>query len=163
MSYSFNIAHAINGRTRIRWTGDVEDKYRVIEIASQLDEIIGIDKAIAKPVTGSIVIFHESTDWSDLQPRLEQVSQIDFSDKPVERKLTGVEVLNHSMDDLDASLRTRNLDLNSLTFLMVLGFALIQAWRGQVMVSSGSLLWMAYNLSAQARDKERLLKSNTQA
>ncbi|MDJ0881328.1 MAG: hypothetical protein QNJ56_06720 [Gammaproteobacteria bacterium] len=163
MSVPFNIAHTINGRTRIRWAGDDKDKHHVIEIAAQLNEIEAIDAAIAKPITGSIVIQHASKEWLDIQPRLEQIAQIDFSTKPATRNRTGVELLNHSMDHLDTVLRTKNLDLNSLTFMMVLSFAVIQALRGQVMVSSGSLLWMAYNLSTRVRDNERLLESNTQA
>ena len=47
MSVPFNIAHTINGRTRIRWAGDDKDKHHVIEIAAQLNEIEAIDAAIA--------------------------------------------------------------------------------------------------------------------
>jgi hypothetical protein len=58
------------------------------------------------------------------------------------------------MAEIDEALKEMQLDLNTLTMLMILVLAIGQALRGQVMVSSASLLWFAYTIATRARDKE---------
>ena len=93
MTSAFYIAHATAGRTRIRWAGDVSDKASIVEVAENISDIQGVDQAMPRIKTGSIIIEHEQTDWSTLEPLLTDKLSLEFT-TPVARARTGIDVLN---------------------------------------------------------------------
>jgi hypothetical protein len=64
---------------------------------------------------------------------------------------TGLESLNRKLAQVDGTLKGINTDLRSLTVFMLSVLAITQALRGQVMVSSASLLWYAFSVASKAR------------
>ena len=150
MSLVFYIAHTTHGRTRLGWAGDKEQKHRVNEVAKQLELIDGILSTEPRLTTGSIIIEHPETSWTEILPLVEQHGTIRFCPAPAQTPArSGLQTLNTGLDRIDAVLRkeTQNgMDLRNLTFILLVMMALVQSLRGQVMVSAASFLWFALNV-----------------
>lgn len=153
MTPSFYIAHSSPGRTRIRWAGDASEKSCVSELAAEIENLAEAVKADPRMTTGSIIIEHDDMPWSSLQARLTDQLSLTFTATPEPVNRSGTEVLNNNIDDLNGALKYLNMDFYSLMVLMLSVLAIIQAMRGQVMSSSGSYLWYAFNLLMMARNR----------
>jgi hypothetical protein len=153
MTPTFYIAHSSPGRTRIRWAGDASEKSRVTEYAAEIENLAETVTADPRMVTGSIIIEHDALPWSSLQARLTDQLSLTFTATPEAGKRSGTEALNKNIDDLDGALKHLNMDFDSLTLLILSVLAIIQAARGQVMSSSVSFLWYAFNLLMMARNR----------
>jgi hypothetical protein len=151
MTCAFYIAHSTDGRTRIRWHGDNSDKAGICEIAEHINQIPGVDRAAARIATGSIIIEHETAKWSAIEPQLTDKLSVEFSTPARKPANTGILALNKGLDQVDGALKGMNTDLRSLTVFMLVVLAITQALRGQVMVSSASLLWYAFSVASKAR------------
>lgn len=151
MSAPFYIAHTTRGRTRIRWAGDTADRTGVAEIASQIAGMEGIDQAIPRTSTGSIIIEHEPTDWTALEPRLTRDLSLKFVPPPPVRPRTALGTINLGVDQVNGTLKAMNTDLGSVSVLVLLVLAITQAARGQVMGNAVSFLWYALNMANMAR------------
>jgi hypothetical protein len=153
MTSTFYIAHSTDGRTRIRWDGDNSDKAVINEIAEHMTRIPGIDQAAPRIATGSIIIEHETIEWSAIEPQLTDKLSLEFTTPPRKPAITGIMALNKGLDQVDGALKGMNTDLRSLTVFMLVVLAITQALRGQVMVSSASLLWYALSVASKSRKK----------
>lgn len=152
MSHAFFIAHTTSGRTRIRWAGDVTEKAKVTELAADIAQVQGVDNALPRVNTGSIIIEHDNRDWSELEAQLTEKLPLTFiTSAPSSPRYTGVARLNQGLDNVDETLKGMNMDLSSLSVLFLLVMAITQALRGQVAVSSASLLWYAFSVASRAR------------
>jgi len=153
MTPTFYIAHSTSGRTRIRWAGDASEKTTIYELATDIANLHGVDNAVPRMTTGSIIIEHHETEWTTLQPQLTDKLSLEFSSAPPALRRSGAQVLNHRIDNFDGALKNMNLDVTSLTLLLLSVLAIIQALRGQVMGSSVTFLWYAFNIVSRARGK----------
>jgi hypothetical protein len=151
MSYTFHIAHSTDARTRIRQDGNISDKAVLSEIAEQMAQIPGVDQAVPRMTTGSIIIEHETVKWSAIEPQLTDNLYLEFSTPPRKPAFTGIMALNKGLDQVDGALKGMNTDLRSLTVFMLAVLAITQALRGQVVVSATSLLWYAFSVASKAR------------
>ena len=152
MTYAFTIAHTTEGRTRIRWAGDASEKTRIGELAESIAGLSGVDRAVPRIRTGSIIIEHEHEEWPSLEPRLcEELSLVFKSTTAATR--SGLQALNHELDRVDGALRKSiNTDLPSASVILLLILAITQAIRGQVMGNSMSFIWYALSIAAMARN-----------
>jgi hypothetical protein len=151
MIYTFYIAHATDGRTRIRCGDDISDKAVISEIAEHMAQIPGVDQAVPRIATGSIIIEHETVQWSAIEPQLTEELSVEISTPPRKPAYTGIMALNKGIDQVDGTLKGMNTDLRTLTVFMLVVLAITQALRGQVMVSASSLLWYAFSVASKAR------------
>ena len=154
MIFSFYIAHKTAGRTRIRWVGESAKKNQVIGIAVDISKVEGVDQAKPRINTGSIIIEHDEIDWSQLEPLLTNQLPLIFTSAPPRQQRTGLEQFNQGIDKVDRALKEMDMDLNSLTVLLLSIMALVQAARGQVMVSSASFLWYAFSVASRSRGND---------
>ncbi|MFW2371833.1 MAG: HMA2 domain-containing protein [Gammaproteobacteria bacterium] len=153
MSQRFYIAHHTQGRTRIRWASAANRKSDVLDIAQTLGELDGVEYAEARPATGSIIIEHPETEWSQLQASMEQQCDLYFSTAVESPVGNGIQSLKEQLDKLNSLLREQSnnqTDLKNLTVNMLLILAIIQAARGQVMGSAASFLWYALNITTRS-------------
>lgn len=151
MSGLFYIAHTTRGRTRIRWAGNTADRAGVVEIASQIAALEGIDQAIPRTNTGSIIIEHDPTDWAALESRLVHDLSLKFVSPPLVQPRTAMDTINRGVDQVNGTLKGMNTDLASVSVLVLLILAVTQAARGQVMGNAVSFLWYALNTANMAR------------
>lgn len=152
MILAFYTAHTTDGRTRVRWAGDAAEKAIVREVAENIARIEGVDQAVPRIATGSIIIEHEQVQWSDLKPQLTDKLSLEFTTPSAPRAHPGLVKLNQGLDKIDNSLKGINTDLGSVTVLLLLILSITQALRGQVMGNSMSFLWYALNIAKMARD-----------
>jgi hypothetical protein len=152
MTYTFTIAHSTEGRTRIRWAGDVSEKTRIGELAESIAGLSGVDRAVPRMTTGSIIIEHEHEVWSSIEPRLCKDLSVAFRPTAAATQ-SGLQALNHELDRVDGALRKGiNIDLPSASVILLLILAITQAVRGQVMGNSMSFIWYALSIAAMARN-----------
>jgi len=151
MSYPFHIAHTTHTRTRIRWAGDRGDRTIIDEIARQINDMQDVDQATPRIDTGSIIIEHEQAEWPAIAPMLVDKLKLEFKTPATEKAATGLKTLNNGLTSVDDTLKGMNTDLRSVTVFMLSVLAITQALRGQVMVSSASLLWYAFSIASKAR------------
>lgn len=151
MTYPFHIAHTTHGRTRIRWAGNPAERAVIDEIARQITDLEDVDRATPRIDTGSIIIDHEHTEWSTLATLLADSLKLEFTTPASVKTQTGLETLNKGLAQVDGTLKEMNTDLRSVTVFMLSALAITQALRGQVMVSSASLLWYAFSIVSKTR------------
>ena len=161
MTLPFYIAHATPVRTRIRWAGDTSERNRITALATDIEQLNGVVKAVPRITTGSIIIEHDETQWPSIQAELSEKLSLTFTSKPPAMQRSGVASLNKGLDDLDGALKKVNMDFDSATILMLSALAITQALRGQVMSSSASFLWYAFNLAAMARSKADKIRDDS--
>jgi hypothetical protein len=159
MSHAFHIAHATSGRTRIKWAGEREDRASVVDVAAQIAAVEGVDHALPRPGTGSIIIEHEQVQWPQLESELADRLSLQFSTPAIPEPRTAMETINRGIDQTNAMLKGINTDLGSVTVLMMLILAVVQAYRGQVGSSSASFLWYALSIATMARGSDNTVQN----
>lgn len=155
MTGTFYVAHATGGRTRIRWAGDSAQKADVVKIAADIADVEGIEQAIPRITTGSIIIAHEQTEWEPLQYRLSDQLSLAFVAPPPAEPRTAMDTIHRGLGHVNGALKGVNTDLGSVSVFMLLILAVAQAYRGQTMSSAASFLWYALNLANIARAPAR--------
>ena len=160
------ITHATSGRVRIKIPdrkGDEAYFSSLKEKLAGLSELPGIQRVEANPLTGSILVTHTL----DLQAiDLEMVAQYsEFNNlfrlrttarpdpPPVSRKLEqSLREVNGKVGGLTGG----EIDVGMLAILGLLGIAIVQLNRGNIMIPAISALWYAYSLI-----KERQVANNS--
>lgn len=150
MTLQFTLLHSLPERTRIRWAGDFDERAGVDDISSTIATIPGVTRVDARPATGSIVIEHEETNFDTLRARLAETVAIEFLELAPARQPAGLETIQRGYRRLDQRLGRTNVDLNSMTFLLMLVLAATQAARGNIGGSAVSFLWYALAIAKQS-------------
>ncbi len=153
MNYPFAIRHSLPGRTRIRWSGETDQRDQVEVLAPRLAELPGIDNIDARRHSGSIVIEHESVEWCDLELRLRSEFGMNFEAPEARPRASGLDRFNQGLGQAERELRKFDIDLGSLVFLFLLVMAVAQAARGQYGASGFSFLWYALSVASHRRDR----------
>ena len=151
MTSAFYIAHATDGRTRIRWAGDTSEKTRILEIAENIADVPGVDKALPRITTGSIIIEHDEAEWPALEPLLADRLSLEFTKPAPPQSRSGLHSLNRGLDKVDEKLRSINTDLPSVAVFLLIMLAIAQALRGQVIGNSMSFIWYALSIATMTR------------
>ena len=159
MSLAFQIAHTTSGRTRIKWADERDERARVIDIAGQIAAIEGVDQALPRPGTGSIIIEHEQVQWPQLESEHAGRLSIQFSAPAIPEPRTAMDTINRGIDQTNAMLKGINTDLGSVTVVLMLVLAVAQAYRGQVGGSSVSFLWYALSIATMARGSDNTVQT----
>ncbi|MDJ0832105.1 MAG: hypothetical protein QNJ69_01195 [Gammaproteobacteria bacterium] len=152
MTLAFTIPHLTDGRTRIRWAGDDDEKYNIVEISGTINDLQGVDHSEPRMLTGSIIIEHPEVDWSTVKSQLTKQLSLQFIEPAPTQDLNAIASLNRGLDKIDGGLKTVNTDLQSLTVFLLAILAVIQAMRGQVMTNSISFLWYAISIAMVSRN-----------
>ncbi|HYE36872.1 HMA2 domain-containing protein [Methylocaldum sp.] len=144
------VIHELPGRLRLRIPEKRSDAVFFADLAERLTQCPGVTRVAPNALTGSVLLLHSSeTRAVDVAKYAEQSAL--FSVKPV--SAAPVRTLGqHASEGLDAFDRSLNsvsgglVDLQSVFFLLLLGLAVHQARRGQLLVPAVSLLWEAIGL-----------------
>ena len=155
------ITHATRGRVRIKIPdrkGDLAYFSSLKESLAGLSELPGIQRVAANPLTGSILVTHT------LDPQaldLEIVAQYsEFNhlfrlrvSPPDQTSVSGR--LEQSLREINGkvgSLTVGGIDTGMLAILGLLGVAIVQLKRGDIMIPAISALWYVYSL---VKDRQR--------
>ncbi len=152
MTLLFTIPHLTEGRTRIRWAGENDEKYQILDVAQTINDFPGVDHSEPRMATGSIIIEHPQIDWDSLKSELTRQLALQFTEPEPGQNYNAIATLNRGLDKIDEGLKTVNTDLSSITVLLLAILAVVQSLRGQVMTNSISFLWYAISIAAVSRN-----------
>jgi hypothetical protein len=148
MSFSYYIAHQIEGRTRLRARLPVEDENKVAALTERLGEIEGIEGLSRRARTGSLIVEHPLKPWKELLPDL-QAAGINLEEAPQKVSQYSLSPFVELMRDLDSAISdisAGRADSRTLVFSLLLLLGLVQLMRGQVAAPATSLFWYAYEM-----------------
>ncbi|MBP1151456.1 MULTISPECIES: HMA2 domain-containing protein [unclassified Methylocaldum] len=144
------VVHELAGRLRLRIPEKRNDSAFFAALAERLAECPGVTSVKLNAFTGSVLLLHAAeTSAIDVARYAEQAAL--FSVKPL--SATPVRTLGQhatkGLNAFDRSLTTASgglVDLQSAFFLLLVGLAVYQARRGQILVPAVSMLWEAISL-----------------
>jgi hypothetical protein len=159
MNISLFVAHQTQGRTRLRLTQRLAGQQRdeqlatLIGLAERLGQTLPDDSGLLRveprPATGSLIIEHPDCDIDELERTLGALD-CRLESPPAQTVRPGLSPLLSGLDQADRTLRESTsdaTDLRTLMFLLLVGLAVAQLLRGQVMAPATSLLWYAFDLA----------------
>jgi hypothetical protein len=127
------------------------DPIELEEFAAHLSELPGVDDLDLRPTTGSLVVEHPDLDWEDLLEGFRRIGGVivdpygENSGRP--DTLAPVRATFDRVDGLLTAVSAGGVDLRMLYFVVLIGLALSQMLRGQIMVPAITLLTWALELA----------------
>ena len=151
----FAIAHQTDGRTRLRALVRPVDTLELMGIADSMSGLPGVDAVDFRATTGSLVIEHPDLPWENIEHELARfgIEVLGFVDgiEGYTDSLAPVRATIGHVDGLMTRLTTGGVDMRTIAFVLMLGLALRQIMRGQIMVPAFSFLWYASEILTKSR------------
>lgn len=147
MSDTAYLVHRAPGRLRLRLPGMRGETPFFRELVARIRQLEDIEAVRANPDTGGVLILHRRETQEAVLARL--ASALSLSDEDYvppsafSRAVAGL----GQLDEVIARETRGGSSLSSVVFLLLVGMALVQLARGQVMAPASSLLWYALDLT----------------
>ncbi len=141
-----HVVHETRGRTRVRVRSKRHDPEYFEHARATLTECADVESVSANPITGSLLILHDSTTENIL--RLAQEQGLFVTEKTTEHD-AALNPLQRRVAHFDEVLQERSdgrWGLKTLAFYGLLGAAVYQAYRGHVLPAAEALFQQALNL-----------------
>jgi len=149
MPLSAHIVHQLSGRTRIKVPEKTRD-HEFFELArKQLSELSGVEEVVIRPLASSILLRHPETPFSEIEPDLLDLGLFELEEQTAS---SGVEIplLIPAMEDFERSVLNVSKDGHTLLFLLLIGLAVRQMLRGEIMAPAIPLLRYALDIALNA-------------
>ena len=146
------VVHATSGRLRLRVSRRM-DAARMEDLVERIVGVSGIDRAIARPSTGSVIV-HSGRPVEDIVQALSAVLGVKV--RPQRKPPPVGQALQFGLMKLDADVlrkTERSLDLRALLALLLLFAAVVQLARGRIAGPASTLAMTAFSLLDPARLK----------
>lgn len=170
MSLRLFVAHRTADRTRLRLAerapaqGRAKHQAELLRLAERLRQDLSQDlpeddrllRIEPRPTTGSLIIEHSAVERLDLASLLAGAG-CRLVDAPEDPAVPGLSPLWSGLRQVDQGVRrtsSGSADLRTLLFLLLLGLAVAQLLRGQVLAPAASLLWYAFDLALRGAEFE---------
>lgn len=144
------IVHELSGRFRLRIPEKRNDKVFFDALAERLSACPGVTTVKFNVHTGSVLLFHAAaTRASDVARYAEQADLFSVEPLPATVARTLGQQAAKGLDAFDRGLGALSgglVDLQSAFLVLLVGLAIYQARRGQVLAPAVSLLWEAIGL-----------------
>ncbi len=144
------LVHALPGRARIKIPAKRGNQAYFLELASELGRCAGVVSVQVNPWAASTLVVHAASDVERIAGYARERRLFDLKmDKEAPPRSSIGEIAASQLDFLDHLLATGsrgNLDLRSAIFLLLIGLALRQIWRGQIVQPALPLLWDALEI-----------------
>jgi len=144
------VVHELPGRLRLRIPEKRSDSAFFAGLAERLTECPGVRSIEINALTGSILLFHAAeTSAVDVARYAEQAALFSVIPSSATPARTLGQCAAKGLDAFDRGLTAASggwVDLQSAFFLLLLGLAVRQARRGQVLAPAISLFWEAIGL-----------------
>jgi hypothetical protein len=145
------IAHAIAGRTRLKFPAMQGDTEFFADISGKLSAIEGVDSVRDNPTTASVLILHADTDLEAIRTAIAKQALFEFDEAPNHAALS-IEKVKQNFRVLDQGLRgasANELDSRLAIFLALVFAGLWQLRKGQILAPAATLFWYAWQLIDQ--------------
>jgi hypothetical protein len=151
MTPKVRLVHKASGRLRLRVAERREDCLWLNAAAERIAALPGVETVEIGVPTASLLVRHAAPE--DIEPALRGLNIWSFEDgDPTEPP--PLDVLTATFGSLNRELRQvseNRVDLQTLTFLLLVGLSIAQILRGRFMVPAASLLWYALELAMNDR------------
>lgn len=151
MAQALHIAHQLPGRVRLRPSGQNLTADELTRLTEAIASLPGVIACIGRLVTGSLIVEHEG-DFAGIAEEAAAQALFELVEAPAPKsvRLTAEEGLTY------ADLRLRELsngqfDLRSALGTLILGLAVLQLARGQIVGPAMTLLLQSIDLLAGRR------------
>lgn len=139
------IVHSLPGRFRLKFDRQTAAD-ALLAMAEQMQGCPGIRSITANPLTGSLLILHDTQEeailrYAEAQAVFKARPAGETQDRP--DPAAGLRALSQGVHQVTGG----SIDLDGLLVLVLTGLAVQQAIEGNVMVPAAALLWNAYTLS----------------
>jgi hypothetical protein len=151
------LVHHVAGRTRFRVLEKRGDSGYFTNVTEQLGQCPGVSSVIASEVTGGVLVLHEDPEPDVLVAYARTFELFDVPADTVPAIDAGrppAELINHGLGQLDQWIRAetgRGTDLRSLVLTGLVGAAVWQTLRGQLLPAAGTLIWYALSVATNER------------
>jgi hypothetical protein len=155
------LVHHVAGRTRFRIPEKRVDSGYFANVARQLAQCPGVLSVTASQVTGSVLVLHEAAEPDVLVAYARTFDLFDVPDSTPDAPgatRPPAEILGHGLAQLDQWIRTqtgRRTDLRSVALTALVGAALWQTLRGQLLPAGATLIWYALAVASRDRESDR--------
>ena len=139
--------HALPGRLRLRVPEKRKDGSWLAETASRVAEMPGVRAVQAGVLTGSLLIHHDPQ--IDLEAQISDTGLVVVEPRPDASLRDGLGALSAGLAAMDGGIRQLSLggaDVRALLFLLLVGMAIRQILRGDIVAPAVPLLWYALSL-----------------
>lgn len=143
-----HVVHHLPGRLRLRIPEKRMNQIYFDNLKAQALEFGGVEHVSVDPLTGSLLIRHVLAD-EELTTLLQTDLELDLEPAPVPVGRDALASLGASINTVDHRLKRATggaTDLRVLLFMLLVGMAIRQILRGQVMIPAAALLWNAFEL-----------------
>ena len=154
MSGKAYLVHRAPGRLRLRLPDMRGETPFFRKLVAQISQLEDIEAVRANPDTGGVLILHRPDAERTVLDHL--AAAVDLTDDEYappsgfSRAVTGL----GKLDEWIARETRGGSSLSSVVFLLLVGMALAQIARGQVMAPASSLLWYALDLTRVKQPRE---------
>jgi hypothetical protein len=151
------LVHHIAGRTRFRILEKRGDSAYFANVTEQLGQCPGVSSVIASEVTGSVLVLHEAPEPDVLVAYARTFELFNLPAATVPAVHAGrppAELITHSLGHLDQWIRAETgscTDLRSLVLTGLIGAAVWQTLRGQLLPAAATLIWYALSVATNDR------------
>lgn len=151
------ISHRASPRTRFKIPAKRGDAAYFDTLAENLRKLPAVERVESNPLTASVLLFHDSPPESIAGYAAEQglfqlESLAERAGPPfMERMVESVKSLNQRISTASGG----DMDLKGVVFVNLIGMALFQIRKGNVMAPASTLLWYALSLLIFAQNKEK--------
>ena len=149
------IVHQIRDRSRLRIKEKRDNAEFFEKIRGQLASVSAITEVEINSTTGSILLLHPNRHWSEVETQLRELALFEIVEH-IEQEpalayvMSGITKFEKSITDISSGA----VDLRTLAFIILLGFALRQFMRGEILGPGLPLLWSALNLAGHVANRE---------
>jgi hypothetical protein len=154
MTPKARISHELPGRVRLKIPERRGDARYFASLKAQISALSGVERVQVSALAASILIEHDRSTLEGIMDVLrdkelfEVLSDASSAVPAVDSAHAGMLAL----DDALSRISRGTADLRTLVLLVLLGLAVRQLLRGQILAPAVSLLWYAYELVRWARD-----------
>jgi hypothetical protein len=145
---ALEVLHAIPGRLRIRAPGLRGQPESLNVLAELIAEMPGVRRVSNNPATGSVLILHEPERCAELAAQLVEQEALQKTAEPAigQQLAERLGVTGRHVESLIGA----RFDLRGAAALLLLGVAIAQVARGNVLVPATTAAWYALELLSRA-------------
>jgi hypothetical protein len=142
------VRHALSGRTRIAVASKRNDLGYYLRVVQEIAKLPEVVEVTANPRSAGLLVIHEEGALPSIADRARERGWFELESlQPPDQ--TGIERAGAGLAAIDRVLKrsTRaDVDVMSLVYLALMGMAVVQIARGQIMAPAVMLVWYAVEL-----------------
>jgi hypothetical protein len=152
MNAAATLVHHIPGRTRFRVLSKQGDARYFATVQEQLKQCPGVASVSTTAATGSVLIVHDAAEPDVLIAYSRTFELFELPDQSARAMATSraaADIVSEGLRQMDDWIRVetgRGMDLRSLALTGLIGAAVWQMLRGQLLPAAGTLMWYALSI-----------------